>query len=288
MSLGVSNDIIILLYFGLPEYILAIMVTSLVLSIYKKELKLSDSVLDIKYAFNVSQFIITAFITTKLINLLNYNTNNLYEIWKLIIIISVYVILNTLFVVIIAGLSSNTNPFKLIKFNEISMYLYYGYIYTIATLLLYNSEGIYGLIAIYLLFIPFQRVTHKHADLVNLQNEIFRDSLTGAYNFRFLESFVNNYANKNKKFCLTYMDLNKFKRVNDTYGHEVGNEVLKHFAKVVMRNISEGMVFARYGGDEFCLLSQNLDETKRVCRKNKIRFGNSRNKSRGYYIICRC
>jgi diguanylate cyclase (GGDEF)-like protein len=49
------------------------------------------------------------------------------------------------------------------------------------------------------------------------------------------------------------MDIDYFKRVNDTYGHHVGDQLLKHVVKVCQTQLKESMIFARYGGDEFVL-----------------------------------
>lgn len=86
-----------------------------------------------------------------------------------------------------------------------------------------------------------------------------RDELTGLHNRRHMLEVLAQHQKRldrsgQHRFCLAMLDLDYFKRVNDTYGHGVGDEVLRHFAQVagsVMRDVD---VLARWGGEEFLLL----------------------------------
>ena len=66
-------------------------------------------------------------------------------------------------------------------------------------------------------------------------------------------------------------DLDKFKNINDTYGHQVGDTVLKEFAKSVSSNLDENDIFARIGGEEFVLLTISEDEKKVIEKLEKMR-----------------
>jgi diguanylate cyclase (GGDEF)-like protein len=72
------------------------------------------------------------------------------------------------------------------------------------------------------------------------------------YNRKYLEEF-ERFVNLNN-YVLCVLDIDKFKEVNDTYGHDVGDKVLRDVAKLIVRNyrINED-VLIRYGGEEFCL-----------------------------------
>ena len=87
-----------------------------------------------------------------------------------------------------------------------------------------------------------------------------RDGLTGAYNKRYfldrLESELKFALRHRTPLSLLMLDLDHFKRVNDTHGHPVGDRVLKAFADTIHRSIRNEDVFARYGGEEFAIISR--------------------------------
>lgn len=91
------------------------------------------------------------------------------------------------------------------------------------------------------------------------------DPLTGVFNRRsFNEMLMREMARTEREkneFCLAMIDIDNFKRINDVYGHLVGDAVLKDLAARVNENIRLGDVFARYGGEEFAIIlpSTSLD-----------------------------
>lgn len=91
-----------------------------------------------------------------------------------------------------------------------------------------------------------------------------KDPLTGLYNRRKFDLFVDHEVDRcfryNQPFSLLLLDLDNFKHINDTFGHPVGDLVLKRFAAVVGDVLRKTDVFARFGGDEFGIL---LTETHR-------------------------
>jgi two-component system cell cycle response regulator len=73
-------------------------------------------------------------------------------------------------------------------------------------------------------------------------------------------------------FSLAFLDLDKFKSVNDTYGHDAGDLVLKEVCKTIKATIKPTDVFGRYGGEEFCLLMPNRDIDEAFAFSEKIRL----------------
>jgi two-component system cell cycle response regulator len=84
------------------------------------------------------------------------------------------------------------------------------------------------------------------------------DSLTGLYNRHYLDAHIQNLVKQsfqNKKpFSMIIMDMDHFKSVNDNYGHNVGDEVLKQLANIIINTIRSTDLAARFGGEEFVVL----------------------------------
>ena len=107
-------------------------------------------------------------------------------------------------------------------------------------------------------------------ELENLANT---DALTGLFNKRYFEKMMEIRDEKKKPYALFYMDLDFFKPVNDTYGHEMGDKVLKEVAKRLLKCIRSNDYAFRIGGDEFMLiLNGNLDA--QICEKRIERIKN--------------
>ena len=86
-----------------------------------------------------------------------------------------------------------------------------------------------------------------------------RDDLTGLHNRRYMLDMLGHEKSRADRsvdgaFCVCMLDIDHFKRVNDTYGHGDGDTVLRTFAKVVERSIRSADLVARWGGEEFLLL----------------------------------
>ena len=85
------------------------------------------------------------------------------------------------------------------------------------------------------------------------------DPLTGIYNRRYLENKLEEYVKLAKRhdrpLSLIMFDIDFFKHINDSFGHDVGDKVLKAIAKVVSENIRNTDIFARYGGEEFVIIA---------------------------------
>lgn len=99
------------------------------------------------------------------------------------------------------------------------------------------------------------------------------DPLTGVYNRRYLESKLAEEYARAKRYkrylSIALLDLNKFKAVNDKYGHDEGDKLLREVATLLKQSIRSVDVLARYGGDEFILL---LPETSATAMQKKIKM----------------
>lgn len=101
------------------------------------------------------------------------------------------------------------------------------------------------------------------------------DALTGVYNRYKMNEEIDFEIKKAKRykksFALIMFDIDFFKNVNDTYGHDVGDKVLEELAEIVTRSIRATDTFARWGGEEFMILARNSDARSATILAEKIR-----------------
>lgn len=103
-----------------------------------------------------------------------------------------------------------------------------------------------------------------------IKNKANKDHLTGLYNRRYLFNIGNEIYNdcktKNKVFAIAIIDIDNFKRINDTYGHDIGDIALKEVSVILNKNISSNGLISRLGGEEFCICfyNRNEDEIKEL------------------------
>ncbi len=94
------------------------------------------------------------------------------------------------------------------------------------------------------------------------------DPLTGAWNRRFLKErysdIVAGYAGSGQGYCLGVVDVDKFKQLNDTFGHAYGDRVLRRLVSIMERALGSDGYVIRVGGDEFVLLLQGDDGARRL------------------------
>lgn len=109
----------------------------------------------------------------------------------------------------------------------------------------------------------------------NLRYQSMRDPLTGLYNRRYLEDFLLKQIHQSERtkspIALLMLDLDHFKKINDTYGHDAGDVALKELGKILQEDIRVGDVAARYGGEEFIVVFYNTDEKTIKTRAENIR-----------------
>lgn len=139
-----------------------------------------------------------------------------------------------------------------------------------------------------------QRDTRAQADRILALNEALRveaitDKLTGLYNARYFWRFISGYFEErlrsDQPFAVVILDIDFFKRINDTYGHPGGDQVLEQFSAALLENTRKQDMVARIGGEEFALVLHNItsSETKTylrrlqaVLREQQIELGEDR------------
>ena len=116
-----------------------------------------------------------------------------------------------------------------------------------------------------------QDIGQKH-ELEKLANT---DALTGLYNERYLSERLKRNGKLHKKFAMFYLDLDRFKPVNDTYGHDMGDRLLKAVSRRLCKCIRKTDYAFRIGGDEFSLIIEEGNINDEFCEMMVRRIKNA-------------
>ncbi|MDK2124671.1 sensor domain-containing diguanylate cyclase [Parachitinimonas caeni] len=118
-----------------------------------------------------------------------------------------------------------------------------------------------------------QRIHELESELRSISEKVREDQLTGALNRRGLDdAFSTELARASRNgtpLCLSLLDIDNFKKLNDRFGHQTGDEALIHLVRVVKETIRPTDLIARYGGEEFVILLPDtpLEEAESVMRR---------------------
>ena len=100
-----------------------------------------------------------------------------------------------------------------------------------------------------------EELRHQVSELSEL---VSTDALTGLFNFRHFKTVLQAEMDRSKRSgiptSLVMVDADHFKAVNDTYGHEIGNQALKHLAEILRSEVRTTDIVCRYGGEEFAII----------------------------------
>ncbi|RZL09046.1 MAG: GGDEF domain-containing protein [Rubrivivax sp.] len=111
--------------------------------------------------------------------------------------------------------------------------------------------------------------------LQRIQAMAIRDELTGLYNRRHMLELLDQQIKRQERaggsWTICLFDLDHFKRINDSYGHTVGDDVLRHFAEIARFTLRETDVLARWGGEEFLLMLPDTPQDLAVLSIERIR-----------------
>ena len=111
-----------------------------------------------------------------------------------------------------------------------------------------------------------------------LKNKANKDYLTGMYNRRYLfdsgKKLYEEYKNKSKNFAVALIDIDKFKNINDTYGHNMGDIAIKEVAIILNKYVDKDALISRMGGEEFCMFiyDKKEEEVKKLLEQIRVGF----------------
>jgi len=164
---------------------------------------------------------------------------------------------------LIAGLTRNTNQINgelIIREIKIKDKYFDQYIH-------YLSKQ--NVIRSYIFDITKRKISEK-----KLKYQAFHDSLTGIPNREFfywkLEQYLNNVKTNNEQLAIFFIDIDRFKNINETLNHTTGDKLLENFSYRLVSNLPEDCFLARWGGDEFTVivpLKDNLPRINQIAQK---------------------
>ena len=114
----------------------------------------------------------------------------------------------------------------------------------------------------------------RNSELVKTyKNKANTDLLTGLYNRTYAEDFIASLLNENEnsRWCVAMLDVDNFKKINDTLGHPAGDEVLRKLAQMVTDSLRKSDVLFRWGGEELLLFLSGVDVETVVSILDKVR-----------------
>lgn len=103
-------------------------------------------------------------------------------------------------------------------------------------------------------------ITDEKLQTSSLKNKAYHDVLTGIYNRIYFEEYMEKILREKEPVILGYLDLDCLKTINDRYGHAKGDNYIRCFVQTIQKNFRTTDVFARVGGDEFCLILKAIEK----------------------------
>ncbi|WP_165452578.1 sensor domain-containing diguanylate cyclase [Paenibacillus thalictri] len=103
-------------------------------------------------------------------------------------------------------------------------------------------------------------VSRMQSQMNHLSLQAQTDALTGLHNRRSLDARMEKWAHDEMPLCMLVLDIDRFKSVNDMYGHDRGDDVLKYLAQTMEHHVRESGVCFRYGGEEFVIVLPNVSK----------------------------
>ncbi len=253
----------------------------------------------IKYAaipffLNVLLYLIVKHITTKIENSLRKNyivmLSSIFQAFIYATVHQLFAVINAAFVVIIL-LSTIYQDKKLTKI--VTLFSYIAMLFS-AFVIKYDSDHIItnGYVLNFFVLVLIIIVAYVIAEYIIVVNEQFMkkmlntihekdeywygmmaDDLSGLYSKSALRVYFDKIKSCYDEMCLVMLDLDNFKKINDTFGHQYGDNVIKTLGRIIKDYISNDFIGFRYGGEEFlCLVKRDEARTYEIMNKIKEAF----------------
>jgi diguanylate cyclase (GGDEF)-like protein len=110
-------------------------------------------------------------------------------------------------------------------------------------------------------------------DLESSKENANTDALTGLFNRRYADLFFSSVLDRDMRYCVALLDIDDFKKINDTYGHPCGDQVLVYLADFLRRNLRKSDYVFRWGGEEFLIVLSRVESHVARGVLEKLRLG---------------
>lgn len=150
--------------------------------------------------------------------------------------------------------------------------------YSISAFLKHNTTfvSIFVALVVFILLVVGYIVQRNAMQKKYLKFASEHDGLTGVYNRTGFYRISTLKDEDKKNLCFAIVDIDDFKNINDTYGHEAGDKVLKYVSEELIHSVRGNDKIVRYGGDEFLLLMYGLEESSKQVIELKAKYLNQR------------
>lgn len=254
--LNSANAVFLIIFYGPSIALVALLISVSIASINRYKKKSIVSSIFTKFLFNISQTAICVFITSLFVKLCKIDPYGTQDIFKIICTIALYNLLNIIFITGVLSFSKGKLYWQRITQRH-CLFMFYLFLSSICLIFQYADRGILGAILVYLMFLPIQRISQLYTQIKDQKQELITDTLTKTYNYKYLEQVLHNKVKKKEMFSLIFIDIDEFKKINDTYGHTAGNYLLQKFVEMIKPKMEHDSILCRYGGDEFCIITKD-------------------------------
>lgn len=221
----------------------------------------------IKTLFNISKIVIKVSLVYFLYGALNIDFSGQAGMWKVGLISLIDDAVEMTMITLAESFNYGEWNLRVVLNERMGVLALNSFVISIMMTYSYKRIGFAGVMLLYMILFPMQNTMFMYTKAKNQERELFIDELTGIYNIRFFKDLLGNKIARKNSFSLLMLDIDNFKSINDTYGHQAGNKILKDFTKLIKQRMTGDNYMCRYGGDEFFIVTNTPREAESLAEQ---------------------